>query len=940
MLKSSQSLTRSFYLRNFLSLLLSVFFLGAFWFINSYHQLATTTEILKEKAIQQQRQELKERTLHVLNMVKYEEEIFQEHIYDEVQQRTNEAYTIIEEIYNNHKTNSSLDQITAEIRSVLRAMRFNGTRGYYFALSLDGIEQVYPPAPQLEGTSFLNIRDLNNKIVVQDMINIARQKGEGPYEYTWTKPDDLKNQYQKVAYIKYFKPLNWIVGSGEYVDDSIGDLQTKLIERIEKIRYDNNGYVFVTDFSGVSLSFPAKGRNMYEVEDNNGLKIVQEMIAISKKGQGFLEYVMPPLAGERPEPKISYVAGFPKWGWYLGTGDFIADLDAEVAAMLKERKTELIERMMTIFSVLILFLILLSYVSKHFNKQITCSFDSFRDFFNHAAVNAIPLDPNQQKFIEFQQLAVDANQMVEKRREAEVFLKSEELKFRTLFEHVSDYVLILQHQVDKMVIVDVSEAAGKMHGYEREELIGQPITFLDPFEKDVPNDDERLSRLQQGDTIRFEVIHQRKDGSTFPVESIIKMVQIDGESFLFAIERDLTEQKKLEQQQLEMENQLRQKYKMEAVGLMAGGMAHNFNNSLAIILGNMEMAQRKLSQPEKLESYLSNAHNAVLNTRNLINQIMIYSRKGSHEKTTVELSIIIEETLKLLRSTNPATLKLNYSVADEDKQLKIFADSKQIQETLINLYTNALHATNEEGVIDITLESATINQNNIPAQYNRTPGGYAKLCIKDNGCGMSVETQNRIFDPFFTTKEVGTGTGMGLSTVQGIIDQHDGFINVISAEGKGTAFELYFPIITDHHDLPVEDNDMVQTLCGSEKILFVDDEQNLIHIAEEMLTDLGYTVTSASTGKQALDFIHKAPKYFDLVITDQTMPEMTGKELAVEIQKSGLRIPIILCTGYSSKIGKDEIEQFGIAAFCPKPIRLSELSQIIRNVLDSFNKED
>lgn len=935
MSKKHQSLTRSFYICNLLSILLSVLFLGSFWFVSSYHQLVTSTNILKEKAEQQQRQELKERTYHVFNMIEYEREILQAHIYDDLKQRTNEAHSIMEGIYQHRQNDTSLNQIAEEIKTALRNIRFNGTRGYFFALGIDGISQLYPPAPQLEGTSFLTIRDLDNKPVVQDLIKIALHSGEGSYEYTWAKPDDQNRQYKKIAYVRYFKPLNWIIGTGEYIDDIVNDLQKQLIERIEKIKFENNGYVFIGNFSGISLSFPAKGRNMYEVRDNNGLKIVQEMIQIAKQGQGFLEYVMPPLEGERPEPKISYVAGIPDWGWYIGTGDFVADLDAEVSTMLKDRKAAMIQRMMVILTTLILFLLLFSYLSHRFSKQIIICFNNFREFFNHAAIDATPLDPNKQQFIEFQKLALDANKMVEKRREAEAVLKSEELKFRTLFEHVSDYVLILQHQEDQVVIVDLSESACRKHGYERNELIGRPISVLDPFEKEVSKNDDRLQHLAQGNTVCFEVTHRRKDGSTFPVESLIKMIQIKDSFFLFAIERDLTEQKKLKQQQRDLEEQIRQKYKMEAIGLMAGGMAHNFNNSLAIVLGNLEMAQRKLSQPEKLRNYLDNAQNAVLNTRNLINQIMIYSRKGSHEKKPVQFSTIIDETLELLRSTNPATLQLNYSVSEEAHPLKIYADSKQLQDTLINLYTNALHATAEKGEITINLESVKLDKKMIPAQDDSVPGHYAKLSIKDNGHGMSAETLSKIFDPFFTTKDVGEGTGMGLATVQGIIEQHKGLINVISAEGKGTTFELYFPTITAQQKLAQNDNEKNHILHGFESILFVDDEEKLIHIAEEMLTELGYEVTSVSGGRQALDLIQKDPKRFDLVMTDQTMPEMTGKELAEKIRQANLKLPIILCTGYSSKIADDEIPQFGISAYCTKPLRLAELSQVIRSVLNN-----
>ncbi|SEA07983.1 PAS domain S-box-containing protein [Desulfuromusa kysingii] len=938
MKQSSQSLTRSFYRRNFLSILLAVFLLGSFWFISSYQQLVSTTELLKEKAIQQQRQELKQRTLYILNIIKHEQQALQKNINEEVRQSTNDAYAIVKELYNYHKENGSMEQIRTEIKNVLKGLRHDEARGYYFTLSLDdSIEKIALSVRHLEGTSFFKNSDIGTQSILQDLMNIARNKGEGAYNYTCKIPNDPQGQHKKIAYVKYFAPLNWVIGIDEYVDKIVSDHQKNLIERIEKIKFDNNGYVFVTDFSGLSLSFPAKGRNMYEVRDNNGLKIVQEMIAIAKEGQGFLEYVMPPLEGERPEAKISYVAGIPEWGWYVGSGDFIADLDAEVSAMLKERKISLIQEMITILCTLIVSLLLLAYSSHRFNKQIISSFSNFRDFFHHAADNAISLDLNEQKFIEFQQLALDANKMVDKRREAENFLRSEEFKFRTLFEHVSDYVLILQYQKEQLIIVNVSESACRKHDYTREELIGKPLTFLTLSEEGGLDNDKQLRLLQEGKTVRIEVSHRRKDGSIFPVETTLKMVEIEGESYLFAIERDVTEQKKLKQQQLEMEEQLRQRYKMEAVGLMAGGMAHNFNNSLAIVLGNLEMAQRKLSQPEKLQIYLTNALNAIMNTRSLINQIMTYSHKGNHEKKSVQLSIVIEDTLKLLHSTAPTTLNLSYSVTDKDKELKVYADSEQLQETLLNLYTNALHATDEEGEIRMTLQSVKLDQTEIPAHHDKGPGIYAKLSIKDNGCGIAPATLDKIFDPFFTTKDVGKGTGMGLSSVQGIMEQHAGFINVISSEGQGTTFELYFPTITNQTNNPLDlKNETI--LKGSENVLLVDDEKQLIHIDGEILTDLGYKVTSVSSGKQALELIQKNPESFDLILTDQTMPEMTGKELAVEIRKAGLKLPIILCTGYSSKITKDEITSFGITAYCTKPLRLSEFSHIVRETLDHSSK--
>jgi CheY-like chemotaxis protein len=350
------------------------------------------------------------------------------------------------------------------------------------------------------------------------------------------------------------------------------------------------------------------------------------------------------------------------------------------------------------------------------------------------------------------------------------------------------------------------------------------------------------------------------------------------------------------------------------------------------VLGNLEMGQRKISETEKVKKYIKNAQTAVLRSRDLINQILIYSRKGSHNKVPIQLSSVYNETLKLISSTNPATIKLNSNISPEGESVTIYADSGQIQEALINLYTNAMHALDEEGEITFSLGTVDLSQGDMSAEYDRSPGVYARVSVQDNGCGIPSETLTRIFDPFFTTKEVNVGTGMGLSTVQGIVDQHEGLIKVRSDFGEGTIFDLYFPTTE-----PQQLEERVKNLeppHGSEKILLVDDDEMLIDISEQMLAELGYSVTSVLSGKQALALIKKNPQLFDLVITDQTMPEMTGKELSVELMKINAQLPIILCSGYSSKISATDIDQYGIKAYCAKPVRLAALAQVVRKVLN------
>jgi len=382
------------------------------------------------------------------------------------------------------------------------------------------------------------------------------------------------------------------------------------------------------------------------------------------------------------------------------------------------------------------------------------------------------------------------------------------------------------------------------------------------------------------------------------------------------------------------EEQLGQKYKMEAIGVMAGGIAHNFNNSLAIIIGNLEMAQRKFSHPEKVKRFIDNAKIATLRSRDLINQIMIYSRKGISRKDNVSLPAVIEEIHKLIRSTLPTTVNLSISLSQEVSECRINADPSRIQEALLNLCNNAVHAMDEKGDLKIGLKKVVLNHQDIPAQHqNCKPGTYVMLSVKDTGCGMDQSTISKIFDPFFTTKDIDKGTGMGLASVQGIIDQHSGLIKVHSAPGKGSTFELYFPTLNAAPATPRCDKE-IPPQQGSEAILLVDDDQMIIDIGQEILSELGYKVTTATSGTDALAMIVDDPQRFQLIITDQTMPKMTGQELAQKIRQLNPDVPIILSTGYSSRVTEKDIVKREISAYCSKPLRLDELSQLVRTLLD------
>ena len=378
---------------------------------------------------------------------------------------------------------------------------------------------------------------------------------------------------------------------------------------------------------------------------------------------------------------------------------------------------------------------------------------------------------------------------------------------------------------------------------------------------------------------------------------------------------------------------------MEAIGTMAGGIAHDFNNLLNIISGNIDMIQQKNQAESTSEENVEHIKNAAGRAKNLVAQILAFSRQEQHDLVPVDIAVAVDDSLNLLRSTLPATVEIMTTVDVDTGTLVINADTTQLQQVFINLCTNAVHAMNGKGLLKIDLKEVEFASREIFAIAGQHAGRYAELSISDTGCGMDETTINKMFDPFFTTKGVGEGTGMGLSVVHGIIEQHGGFITVDSTPGHGATFNLYLPVISEIAvELKTKAAGVLPT--GTESVLFVDDEESIAYTFNELLEHLGYKVTSVTSSLEALDIFKANPHEFDLVFTDQTMPGTSGAELATELLKIRPDIPIILCSGYSSQVSEEDAKGIGIREFCMKPMDMKQLATVSRKVLDGSGQPE
>ncbi len=503
---------------------------------------------------------------------------------------------------------------------------------------------------------------------------------------------------------------------------------------------------------------------------------------------------------------------------------------------------------------------------------------------------------------------------------AEKELRKSQAEWERTFNAISDAVTIHDKELR---IIRANRAACELLGIKHDDMINRPCYQVYNGRDEPGENCPAVKTLKDRRSHVSEIELPRLDKVLVVTTSPI--LNDNGElEGIIHIAKDITEQKR-------SAIRLQQAQKMEAIGTLAGGIAHDFNNILSAIFGYTDLALLDVPEGTKVHTHLKQIQRAAGYAKDLVAQILTFSRRSKVEKRSIQVTPIVKEVLKLLRASIPATIEIQQDINAHTG--RIMADPIQIHQVLMNICTNAAQAIGEKvGVLSVSLR-----EEEIPPDPARTldlkPGRYLKLTISDTGVGMEKEVMDRIFDPFFTTKKPGEGTGMGLSVVHGIVKDCEGAITVQSQPGEGTTFDLYFPII-ESSEVEAGDLASIDSLPrGDEKILLVDDEETLIMVGRHMLEYLGYSVRAVNSSLEALEIFRSDPHAFDLIITDQTMPKMTGTELAKECLRIRPDVPVILCTGYYSKRTPDKIKEAGIKELLAKPLSIHSLANTIRKVL-------
>ena len=508
-----------------------------------------------------------------------------------------------------------------------------------------------------------------------------------------------------------------------------------------------------------------------------------------------------------------------------------------------------------------------------------------------------------------------------------------ENNLKQLFEDLSSTIpvplIIFSFDND---ILFVNEKAQEIFGFNKE--IFYKLNILDLFENtdDITN---LLNELTYKKDLKINSIKLVKaDKSLFPVSIVIRQITFEGQKCLLTVIYDLTEIKEEEKKRLILEKRLMQKYKMEAIGTLAGGIAHDLNNVLSGILGFAQLSLSRIKEDEKLISFIKGIYEAGIRARDLVKNILTFSRLNKDNTfKPIQIQYIIKEVVKLITATFPPTIKIESNIQSDSI---IMCDSSQIHQVLMNVSINACHAMrNKGGTCEIHLNDFIADQNFCSLHPELVPGNYLKITIKDTGTGIPPEIIEKIFDPFFTTKDINDGNGLGLSVVHGIVENHSGAIIVNSEINKGTSFEIFFPIIKNELKNKTKKTNTIKDVRGKEHILYVDDEKMIVEMSKEMLTKAGYKITTTTSSLDALSIFKQNSSNIDLVILDMIMPDMDGKQLAIELMKIKPKIPIIMSTGYSDMINEKKALELGIKVFIMKPILKAEMINAINKALNN-----
>lgn len=821
---------------------------------------------------------------------------------------------------------------------------------YFWIIDTQHRVLMHPFQPYIEGKNCKDFVDSNGRYFIAEFVNTAEQKGSGYVEYTWQWKDDAGKIVPKISYVKLFEPWGWIIGTAVYVDGI--DSEIKFItRRLFKIFTGILIIVLILSFYGSSQAVKIdKKRSQAEKAHRLDTLRFEKLRELNQMTEASLEALTDFALEEAIELTLSSIGylvflnddetGLTLHAWSKGTVEDCRIPDKESLSHVEQKQgwQEAVRQRTAV---------IINEVQNPGSGRGKELPDGHVNIIRHmhvpvfdgdriVAVAGVGNKTEDYDTSDVRQLnlLMDGMWKMIHRKRSEVALRESEQRYRLLTENASDNIWTLR--LSDMRILYVSPSVETILGYTPEQM--QCLQLKDYLTEESLNkmfmvvSEELKKEAEPGmDPKRSRVIQLeqiKKDGSKIWTEITAGFLRDEaGKAYgILGVTRDITERR-------HMERQLQQSQKMEAIGTLAGGIAHDFNNILSSVLGFTELAKMMCNGNPEIEKNLDKVFSAGIRARDLVKHILVFSREQDVNRGSILIVPLIKECLKFIRASVPRSVDIIQDL--HTSGCTVLADPTQIHQVVMNLCINAAHSMKgEDGLLEIRLKAVEIRNRDVLHAKELKPGKYLNLTVSDSGCGIPKSDIGRIFEPFFTTKKRGDGTGMGLSIVHGIVKDMGGAISVYSELGKGTTFQLFFPVHRDKAREMVSSRSFL--IKGTGRILLVDDEENIVVSGRQILMKMGYEVVGVTDSLEALEVFKQEPHRFDLVLTDVTMPKMTGIELSKEIMKIRQDIPIVLCTGFSEGLTSNMVENIGIVDTVMKPMIAGELAQVIHKALNRF----
>jgi PAS domain S-box-containing protein len=786
------------------SIIATMTVITAGWVVREFREFQQETQTARQEYIETRQELLKSRVDEAVAYIRYQDRLTEERLRQSTRDRVEEAYSIVAHLYTEY--HPTLDDATIQtmIKEALRPIRFNHGRGYYFAVNLNGIEQLFSDQPQLEGQNLLGMQDTHGQYVIQDMIALAKQSGEGFYEYTWTKPNAQGNNFRKIAFIKLFEPYDWIIGTGEYLGDVQADLQQETLQWLVSVRFEQEGYLFGSTYTADSLftngQITVGSGNLWDLTDPHGVKIIQEQRkAVEQPEGGFVRYAWKKLTSDVPVPKIAFVKGVSEWQWIIGAGMYIDEIETIIAGQRSLLLQKIFRDILLMFTVCVGLLVGSYGAARYLERKLSRSFEVFTAFFETAATQLTPIAGDSVHFAEFKRLAVSANQMSAERRRMEAALRdhrdqleslvkertaelaAERTLLRVLIDNMPDLILV-KDTASRFLALNPA-LAHLMGSSTPDTLLGR--TDFDFYPHEIAQQYYALEQevlITGHPLVNQEELHRDPDTDADRWFLATKIPFRDQQGVirgLVGISRDITEHKRLEEElrertaKLEVTNKELQSFAyivshdlkapLRAIAKLAQWLVEDYAGAFDA-KGN-EMVDLLVGRVQRMD--------------NLIDGILEYSRIGRivGQNEAIDLNRLLPEVIDSLLPPSAIHIAITPDLPI------LMGDKTRITQVFQNLIGNAIKFMDQpQGHIAVNCAD---------------DGAFWRFSVTDNGPGIDPKYHDKIFQIFQTLKprDELESTGIGLSIVKKIVEFYGGRIWVESTVGQGSSFIFTYPSI-------------------------------------------------------------------------------------------------------------------------------------------------